>query len=44
MTNEQKRQVREALIRYTANFDTQTQAAESLQGVSSSTISQVRKQ
>ncbi len=42
MTNEQKRQVREALIRYTANFDTQTQAAESLQGISSSTISQVK--
>ncbi|MFI5139266.1 MAG: AAA family ATPase [Sphingobacteriales bacterium] len=42
MTNEQKRQVREALLRYTSNFDTQTQAAESLQGISASTISQVR--
>jgi len=42
MTNEQKKQVREALIRYTANFDTQTQAAERLQGISASTISQVK--
>ena len=42
MTNEQKKQVREALIRYASNFDTQTQAAESLQGISASTISQVR--
>jgi hypothetical protein len=42
MTNEQKRQVREALLRYVANFDTQSAAAESLQGISASTISQVR--
>lgn len=42
MTNEQKRQVRDALLRYVSNFDTQSQAAESLQGISSSTISQVR--
>src|SRR6185437_13725271 len=42
MTNEQKRQVRDALIRYTSNFDTQTHASESLQGISSSTISQVK--
>jgi len=42
MTNEQKRQVREALLRYVSNFETQTLAAESLQGISSSTISQVR--
>ncbi len=42
MTNEQKRQVREALLRYVSNFDTQSQAAESLQGISTSTISQVR--
>jgi len=42
MTNEQKRQVKEALIRYAGNFDTQTAAAESLQGISASTISQVK--
>jgi AAA domain len=42
MTNEQKGQVRDALMRYVAGFATQTQAAESLQGVSASTISQVR--
>lgn len=42
MTNEQKRQVKDALVRYAGNFDTQTKAAESLQGISSSTISQVK--
>ncbi|MES2701755.1 MAG: ATP-binding protein [Bacteroidota bacterium] len=42
MTNEQKKQVRDALVRYTANFATQTEAAESLQGISASTISLVR--
>ena len=42
MTNEQTRQVREALIRYVGSFKSQTEAAESLNGVSSSTISQVR--
>jgi hypothetical protein len=42
MTNEQKRQVRDALVRYAANFETQSQAAESLQGISASTISQVK--
>ena len=42
MTNEQKKQVREALLRYASNFETQTLAAESLQGISSSTISQVK--
>ncbi len=42
MTNEQKRQVRDALVRYVNNFDSQTKAAESLKGISSSTISQVK--
>ncbi len=42
MTQEQKRQVREALLRYTANFDTQAEAAASLDAVSSSTISLIR--
>ncbi len=42
MTNEKKTQVREALIRYVGNFSSQAIAAESLQGISSSTISQVK--
>ena len=42
MTNEQKKQVKDALLRYTANFATQSLAADSLQGISSSTISQVK--
>ena len=42
MTNEQKRQVKDALVRYTANFATQALAADSLAGISSSTISQVK--
>jgi hypothetical protein len=42
MTNEQKKQVRDALLRYVSNFDTQSKAAESLHGISTSTISQVR--
>ena len=42
MTNEQKTQVRDALIRYTAGFATQALAADSLPGISSSTISQVK--
>jgi hypothetical protein len=42
MTLEQKRQVREALMRYTANFDTQAEAAAGLDAVSSSTISLIR--
>jgi hypothetical protein len=42
MTNEQKTQVRDALMRYVNNFDSQAQAAESLNGISSSTISQVK--
>jgi hypothetical protein len=41
MTHEQKRQVKEALMRYIDNFDTQTEAAEMLDGVSTSTISQI---
>jgi len=42
MTNEQKKQVRDALVRYVNNFDTQTLAAASLEGISLSTISQVK--
>ena len=42
MTNEQKGQVRDALVRYVNNFPTQGMAAESLHGISSSTISQVK--
>ncbi len=42
MNNDQKRQVRDALMRYVNNFDTQGMAAESLEGISSSTISQVK--
>jgi AAA domain-containing protein len=42
MTNEQKRQVKDALVRYVNKFETQTKAAESLRGISSSTISQVK--
>ena len=42
MTNEQKQQVRDALVRYANKFDTQTRASESLEGISSSTISQVK--
>ncbi len=42
MTNEQKKQVRDALVRYVQKFETQTRAAESLEGVGISTISQVK--
>lgn len=42
MTNEQKRQVRDALVRYANNFDSQATAAENLYGISASTISQVK--
>jgi len=42
MTNEQKKQVRDALVRYAANFETQTSAALSLEGISPSTISQIK--
>ena len=42
MTNEQKKQVRDALVRYASTFDTQALAAESLQGISASTISLVK--
>ena len=42
MTNDQKRQVRDALVRYVNKFDTQGMAAESLHGISTSTISQVK--
>jgi hypothetical protein len=42
MTNEQKRQVRDALVRYVANFNTQAEAASHLQDVSPSTISLIK--
>ena len=42
MTNEQKAQVRDALLRYVDGFSSQTLAAESLEGISPSTISQVK--
>jgi hypothetical protein len=42
MTNEQKKQVKDALVRYVSNHDTQIEAADSLQGVSASTISLVK--
>ena len=42
MTNEQKQQVRDALVRFVNKFDTQARAADNLEGISTSTISQVR--
>jgi hypothetical protein len=42
MTNEQKKQVRDALVRYVNNYASQAQAAASLDGISSSTISQMK--
>lgn len=42
MTNEQKKQVKDALVRYISKFTSQTTAAESLEGISTSTISQVK--
>jgi len=42
MNKEQKQQVRDALMRYVAGFDTQHAAAESLQGVSAALVSQVK--
>src|SRR3954466_6351117 len=42
MTHEQKKQVRDALVRYAASFPTQNEAAESLQGISPATLSLVR--
>lgn len=42
MTNEQKKQVKDALVRYTSNYDTQADAAASLTGISASTISLVK--
>ena len=42
MTNEQKQQVRDALVRFVNKFDTQARAAENLEGISTSTLSQVR--
>ncbi len=42
MTNEQKKQVRDAMVRYVGNYTTQAEAAESLEGISASTISLVK--
>ena len=42
MTHEQKLQVKNALIRYTEHFDTQAQAAASLQDVSPTVVSQIK--
>ena len=42
MTHEQKRQVKDALVRYVNRFDTQQQAADSLEGISATTISQIK--
>ncbi len=42
MTNEQKIQVKEALMRYVSNFDTQAHAAATLQGVSAAAISYIK--
>lgn len=42
MTHEHKLQVKDALMRYIASFDTQTEAAASLQGISPAVISQVK--
>ena len=42
MTNEQKQQVKNALVRYALSFPTQTEAAANLTGVSAGTISQIR--
>ena len=41
LTTEQKEQVRSALIAYCDNFPTRNRAAESLQNVSSATVSQL---
>lgn len=42
MTHEQKLQVKNALLRYIENFDTQQQAAASLQDVSATVVSQIK--
>lgn len=42
MTNEQKQQVKEALSRYAARYNTQAEAAASLQGISRNMVSQVK--
>lgn len=42
MTHEQKKQVKDALVRYMSTFSTQTEAAATLHGISLSTISQVK--
>jgi DNA transposition AAA+ family ATPase len=42
MTNEQKKQVQDALMRYVRKFETQSGAAASLDGVSSATISHIK--
>ena len=42
MTHEHKLQVKDALMRYISSFETQGEAAASLQGISQATISQVK--
>lgn len=42
MTHEQKRQIRDALLRYAANFETQAEAAASLENISATTLSLVK--
>ncbi len=44
MTHEHKLQVKDALMRYISSFDTQAEAAASLQGISQATISQVKNE
>ena len=44
MTQEQKLQVKEALVRYISSFETQAEAAASLQGISTAVISQVKNE
>ena len=42
MTTHQKKQVKEALLRYAGNFETQALADASLEGVNASTISLIK--
>lgn len=42
MTHEQKTQVRDALVRYTGNYNTQAEAAATLDGISAATISLIK--
>lgn len=42
MTNEQKQQIKNALVRFTINYSSQAVAASNLEGISSNLISQIR--